>query len=220
MLADPHGAAHAVDRSIDNEAKLTALLKTLPAVMRSIEDHDHLCASAWRDGQWETEPPDYSEYQDQLIAQFERLHIRSSAYERVVRQADKPLLREALELTRDGRDRDGDRDRDGTATAALENKLRMKLPQYLANEKAIAALLTSLDQARADVVQLHIYWAIDLAQSLNARDVAATQAAAARAVELAARSYDYRRGYPFREFAQQLVKEQVQRQMSQHPRQG
>jgi hypothetical protein len=202
MIVEPDRAAHTVTVARDEPVRLRELIASLPEIARAIEEQDRLCSAAWRDGRWEEEPPDFAPQCDELIAQFARVGIRSSAYERVVREADKPLLRQARDLARQG---------DAVGRVALENQLRMKLPQYLENEQAIAAWLTSLDQARADVVQRHVYWAIDLAQSLHAGDVATTQAAATRAVEFAAKNYDYRRGYDFRTYAEHWVREYVGR---------
>jgi hypothetical protein len=216
MVADPDRAARTVTLARDHPAKLAEHMASLPQIARAIEEQDRLCAAAWREGRWDEEPADFPPQRDKLMAQFERLCIGASAYERLVREPQKLLVRQAQELTRRRRAGDevrseADADAPAAETAALENKLRMKLPEYLENEQAIAAWLASLDQARAEVIQLHVYWAIDFAQSLNPRDVAATQAAATRAVEFAAKSYDYRRGYDFRTYAQHWIEEYVGR---------
>ena len=209
MIAEPAKAASTV--RIDDAAELSAHLANVSQIASAIEEQERRCMAAWRDGRWEAEPADYASERDKLVAQFDRLCIRLQAYERVVRQPDKPLVREARDLIQ----RRGAEDPDAAAeTSALENKLRMKLAPYLANEEAIAGLLATLDQARADVVQMHVYWAMDLAQTLQPPAASTRSSAiAARAMETPAKYIDYRRGYDFRTYAQHWVEKFVQREM-------
>jgi DNA-directed RNA polymerase sigma subunit (sigma70/sigma32) len=168
-------------------------LAALPQLVQRTEEQDARCTDLWARRATLSARAEFDGKQARLIELFLRFQYPHHAYERLVRQDEKPLLddvRRALAQAVPSAEQ----------VSALEMRLRMGLLEYVALETAHADDLRTLDQLRAELVAAHE----DLARSV-AEQYAGTEPDAlffARCgLRRAAEYYEVSRGYRFAPYA-------------------
>ncbi|HTL27578.1 MAG TPA: hypothetical protein VL282_00090 [Tepidisphaeraceae bacterium] len=143
MVENPDWANGAVERGMSADA-LSAHLQLLPRTIEEIEHQDRRCAESWTRGCLDDDLTQYEMQRTRMIALFDQTRLGHAAYVRLVRQPEKPFVREATRLLAEG-------DPAHERVCELESKVRMTLKEYLQNEAAIDELLRSLDSTAARI---------------------------------------------------------------------
>jgi DNA-directed RNA polymerase sigma subunit (sigma70/sigma32) len=182
----------------DEEAKY---LEQLPALIAEAKEQDRACAECWETGLEAEQENDYLLKRECLVRLLLRFQFRPKQYERLVRQADKPFLRDAIEYLNAGQERT-------PAAIVLERIVRMRLRDFVTLEESIADECRNLDEAREELCTAHQELALRVAWSQPHSDES-TVSSALVGLRRAARWYDYKRGYSFEEYAQHWVQEAI-----------
>jgi hypothetical protein len=172
-------------------------LEQLPSLIAQAAAQDGRCAECWNTVARPDGEDQYALERDQLVRLFQRFRIRPKLYERLVRQPDKPILRRALRLLSEGKER--------TAEAtAVERAVRMRLQDYVRLEEGFAPEIRDLDEARYELFAAHQALAFDMARSQMESDES-TISSALDGLRRAAAWYDYKRGFNFEQYAQHWI---------------
>jgi hypothetical protein len=186
---------------LPNEHEEAKYLDQLPALVAEATDQDRRCAECWDTGRGAEDASRYLVEREELIRLFQRFRFRPKLYERLVRQPDKPLLREAIQFLSAGQE-------DTPEAIALERVLRMRLRDFVILEEGLLDDLHDLDEAREELVAAHKGLALSMACAQSPSDES-TVSSALVGLRRAAAWYDYQRGYSFEEYAQHWVQEAI-----------
>ncbi len=189
---------YVVPLNVHEEAKY---LEQLPALIAEAKEQDRECALCWETVLEAEQESDYLVKREVLVRLFLRFQFQPKQYERLVRQTDKPLLRDAIEYVNAGQERT-------PAAIALERVVRMRLPDFVTLEESIGDECRNLDEAREELCTAHQELALRVARSQPHSDES-TVSSAFVGLRRAARWYDYKRGYSFEEYAQHWVQEAI-----------
>lgn len=174
-------------------------LDHLPALIAETQEQDQRCAKHW---ELATEQQScYLAEQEDLVRLFSRFRFQSRLYERLVRQPDKPLVRDAARLLSLGQEQSPE-------ATELQRTLRMRLPDFLKLEEGLANDLGDLDEARNELVVAHRDLAFRVARSQPRWDES-TVSSALMGLRKAAEWYDCKHGYSFEEYAQHWVQDAI-----------
>ena len=186
---------HEEARYLTNLGRLIDLTKAQDAKCGEIWNSD----SQGSQSRYETE---HAKLQS-LFLQFE---FPLKSYERLVRQPDKPYLDQAKQLANESASH--------PSVKSLENRMRLRLRDFIELEASIDAKLAELDLARKELADAHRDLAIEYAGELHTVDPATIECATV-AVQKAAEYFDYTRGYRFMTFAKPWIERAIERQQSQ-----
>ena len=195
VLKDPAVFERYVD--LRDKREEANYLPQLPALVAETSEQDRCCAECWDTATGPEGETRYLEDRNQLVRLFERFQFRPQLYERLVRQADKPILCRARQLMSAGEERTAE-------TTTLERVVRMRLQDYVRLEEGIAADIQDLDKARDELFTAYQALAFDMARSPMESDES-TISSALDGLRRAAAWYDYKRGFSFTEYAQHWV---------------
>ncbi len=189
-------------RTFDNENEESRYLANLPELISAIEVQDAKCAELWA----ADTPGSQTRYQIEhgdLCSLLLQLRFSLRAYERVVRQPNKPLLEEAKTLVTEPCD---------TAyVKSVENHLRLRLADYIELEEGIEATLEQLDSLRDELTEAHHEFAVQCAQEFDDFDQNTIECALS-GMRRAANTFDYSRGYRFTDYAKHWINNATQQQ--------
>lgn len=176
----------------DDERQEAAYLQALPGLIERTAAQDAKCAELW-DSRGLRGLRDYSQQQVKLAELFLEFKFKLISYERLVRQPDKPYLRQARQLL-------SDEMAGGIAAGELESILRLTLQEFVDLEAAISDDLRQLDETRAKIVSAHEGFAREMAESISGPDQESVHYALC-GLSKASEHYCYGRGYGFRDYA-------------------
>jgi hypothetical protein len=178
-------------------------LERLPALIAETREQDDRCQAAWESEESSPRSRVFAIERDRLVALFEQFQFQPRRFERIFREADKPLLKSAIRLLSSGM---------ASTPEAMEREARVRLPlsKYVEIEQEISADLRILDDAREELCVPHEQWALGIAWA-QPRPDSSTEATALRALRRAAANYDYKRGYCFAEYAQWWIRDAIEK---------
>jgi len=176
-------------------------LDQLPLLVAEAEKQDRRCAECWDTGIWLEQESHYRAEREKLIRLFKRFHFRPKLYEKLVRQPDKPLLREAIGFLNAGREITPE-------AIALERIVRLHLRDFVRIEEGLVDDFCDLDEAWDTLSAAHKELALKMAMAQPGSDES-TVSSALVGLRRAAAWYDYKRGYSFEEYAQDWVQEAI-----------
>lgn len=196
-----------MERLVDplDEQTEARYLNGFPALIAAIESQDAMCADLWSEISPDSET-EYTTEHDHLCDLFRQLQFTLKSYERTVRQPQKPLLTHAKELVRESSGH--------PAVKELEQRLRLRLNDFIQLETEIDENLAKLDAARNELADAHRDFAIQCAADSGQSDET-TVACALYGVEKAAEYFDYTRGYRFTTYARHWIEKAIELRRSQ-----
>jgi hypothetical protein len=191
---------HVVPLEEHAEAKY---LERLPALIARTKKQDQRCGECWDGSRGIQDPTEYLTERGRLLELLLQFEFRPKMYERLVRQSDKPLLRDAIRLLSAGQET--------TPTAVtLEAIFRMRLHEFVALEEDLAVELCDLDETRQELCSAHESLALEIAGS-QPRSDPSTVSSAMVGLQRAAAWYDYKQGFSFADYAQHWIHEAIDR---------
>jgi DNA-directed RNA polymerase sigma subunit (sigma70/sigma32) len=182
--------------SLRDKDQIAEYLQALPLLIEQTTQQDHRCAELWEARVGREEPSNFlweQSHLEQLLLGF-RYSLR--AYEKLVRQSDKPLVAQVQRALLGGNVR---------ATRTLESLLRMDLQSFLDQEEAVNNDLRDIDAARTELAEAHDEFARRLARKHGDGSPQAVRHALC-GLRKAAECYDHRNGYRFATYAQWWIR--------------
>jgi DNA-directed RNA polymerase sigma subunit (sigma70/sigma32) len=184
------------------EQDQASYLDQLPPLIAQAQEQDQRCAESWSGRMDPAQENRYQVERDALIGLLQRFRFQPKLYELLVRQPDKPRLRDAIRLLKQG---------ETTPEAmGLEQILRMQLREFVLLEETLEDDLRDLNDAREALCAANKEVALRIAHSHPGCDES-TISSALVGLRRAAGWYDYKRGYGFEEYAQHWVREAIQK---------
>jgi hypothetical protein len=183
-----------------DESETVLYLSILEGLIVATKAQNELCGTLWE----KTAPVRSGEYDMEhanLCSLFERFRFRSKAYERTVRQTDKPYLRQANALVNESGDH--------PEVQKLERILRLSLREFIELEDRIQRTLARLDAARELLADGHHDFAMQYARSLGISDDQSIESVLL-SLRKASGYYDYKQGYAFTEYARHWINRALQ----------
>ena len=172
-------------------------LTRLPALIAEAKEQDGGCAECWG-----SERESYYRVElDKLISVFQRFHFRPKVYERLIRQPDKPLLRDAVLFMNTGQ-------QNSPEAIELERIVRMRLRDFVLLEEQLSDSCRELDEAREELCATYEQLALRIGHAQTHSDES-TIASALVGLRRATAWYDYKRGFSFEEYAQHWIQEAI-----------
>jgi hypothetical protein len=184
----------------DDERQEAEYLQALPGLIERTAAQDAICAELW-DSRESRGLNDYPRQQAKLADLFLEFRFKIISYERLVRQPDKPYLRQATQLL-------GEEMAGGIAVRELESILRLTLREFVDMEGAIADDLRRLDETRAMIVSAYEGLARGMAESISGQDQELVHYALCGLTK-ATEHYCYWRGYEFRVYAAEWIEASI-----------
>jgi hypothetical protein len=176
-------------------------LELLPGLIAETEEQDRRCAECWDTNMGVDQQNQYLAEREELIRLFLRFQFQPKVYERLVRQPEKPFLRDALRFLSAGRENTPE-------AIGLASILRMRLRDFVALEEGLVEDFRTLDEARDELCAAHKELALKVAR-LQPRSDESTLPSALVGLRRAAAYYDYKRGYSFEEYAEAWIQEAI-----------
>jgi len=200
-------------RFLEVDCDTTLYLARLPELLAETEQQDLLCHQLWTARhEPHRDSSRFAVERAKLARLFPRFQFHGKLYERLIRQDDKPALREAIHHVSAGTE--------STPEAiAIEDAVRMTLHDFVNLERQLAEDLADLDAARGELATAHEWFAKQLAQSHSPSDPAVL-ASAKIGLQRASTYYDYREGFGFTSYAQHWIKEAIQKRRGAKPDSG
>jgi len=179
----------------------SSYLERLPKLVDDTIAQNERCIQLWSAECEMDEPKSYLVERAKLIELFERFEFRPHAYERLVRQDDKPLLSSAItflgmsqELTPEAKE--------------VEAVVRMKLKEFVKIELKIKHDLTELDEVRLELSSAYEALAAEMVERQAAKD-STTLTSAMWGLKKAASYYDYKKGFGFPGYARAWIQNAI-----------
>ena len=172
----------------------------LPILVQQINEIDESLEHAWHMSR--TRDENYLELENEISSLFDAVSLRPRIYERLVRQSEKPLIKQAIrcsKLSRDHKER-----------LAFEDLLRMRVDEFLDLENGIAARLTTIDELRDGFAAQFHEFATDCASNYGDGSSMA-HAGAKIGLRWAVNCYDERNGHEFTDYSTFWIKRELSR---------
>jgi hypothetical protein len=176
-------------------------LDELPALVKDAKEQDRCCAECWGSDLSPEQQSRYRVERGELIRLFQRLRFRPKLYERLVRQPDKSLLRQAIRLL-------SAEVANTPVVVAVEAIVRMSLQDFVLLEEGLVDDCRDLDDARGELCAAHEELALTIARS-QPRSEQSVVSSALVGLRRAATWYDSSRGYSFAAYAQYWIQEAI-----------
>jgi hypothetical protein len=178
-------------------------LEGLPVLIAQTREQDRRCEAYWDASKGVQDRTGYLAEREKLVELLPRFEFRLKLYELLVRQPEKPLLRDAIRLLEAGQE--------STPEAmAIEAIVRMRLREFIALEEKLAEDFRDLDEARRELWSAHEDLAREIAGS-QPRSDPSTVSSALVGLRRAAAWYDYKGGYSFAEYARHWIQEAIRK---------
>src|SRR5262249_16144484 len=181
-------------------------LDSLPQLNAETLEQEHRCVVCWNCRKHGEDDLIYRQYGDRLLRLFRKFRFPPRAYERVVRQSEKPMLQEAIRLL----ESDGSGENETRERRLLEGRFRMSLREFVSLEEGLAADLCALDEVRTELWTAHESLAIEIAQKQRKPDEVTVKSAMIGLMK-AAETYNYKRGYSFALYAQWWIRDAIRK---------
>jgi hypothetical protein len=132
------------------EQDQASYLDQLPALIAQAQEQDQRCAGSWSRGMDPAQENRYRVEEDALIELLKRFRFQPKLYELLVRQPDKPRLRDAIRLLKEGKTT--------PEAVALEQILRMQLREFVLLAQRLEDDLRDLNDARETLCAANKKW--------------------------------------------------------------